>query len=658
MRKIFSLVILFTLVSSVAIAQSFQRGGKLNTPAKVMMMKAPAKAPADYTFSYMTSDQDGPTLLGTGKAETVHVAMLIPAEFAGSTVKSFTVPIVDKSVVKNVSGWVAANLNAAPGTTAFKASIADADLVDIVGNYINVLNLDEPYVIPEGGCYVGYTFTVTSIATQYGQYPIALTESEGVKGGLYINSAAGTGNSWIEGTDYGNAWMQATLGIDVPEVAASIAPLAGASDVALCGNDGNLTMVLTNKGGNALQSIDYTLTDLTTNEATSGTLPVSATELSGYAKKSVVKIPVKAHSTSGLQPMRITLNSANDVALEGEGLSADATLTVLAQYSSKKVVVEEFTSTSCGWCTRGIVGMETLAKRFPYSFVGICVHGTIGYKDPMQISSYNTVMNMVGGFPSAMINRGEVIDPYYGTNGNSLGIIDDYLAEREIPAEAAIKVLPQWTGEDSTKIDVTASVNFQLNRKDAPYALGYVLLADGLKGTAQGWTQTNYYSNYGSGDPYLAEWEARPQSYKGMEYENVAILARSIAKGIDGSIVAPIVENQAQLHTVTLTLPSDKNLTQNKRGMKVAAVLINTQTGRIVNADVRGIIRDVDMTIDQVTDDANLRDFELGVVSVSNAQNATEQARYDMNGRRLTAPTKGLNIVKMSDGTVKKIMVK
>ncbi|MBR5332328.1 MAG: family 10 glycosylhydrolase [Muribaculaceae bacterium] len=38
--------------------------------------------------------------------------------------------------------------------------------------------------------------------------------------------------------------------------------------------------------------------------------------------------------------------------------------------------------------------------------------------------------------------------------------------------------------------------------------------------------------------------------------------------------------------------------------------------------------------------------------------NATEVARYDIHGRMLSHPTNGLNIIKMSDGTVKKVIVK
>lgn len=56
------------------------------------------------------------------------------------------------------------------------------------------------------------------------------------------------------------------------------------------------------------------------------------------------------------------------------------------------------------------------------------------------------------------------------------------------------------------------------------------------------------------------------------------------------------------------------------------------------------------------------RDFdieEMEVTGIGSAVNstATEVARYDANGNLLVAPAKGLNIVRYSDGTVKKIMV-
>ena len=47
------------------------------------------------------------------------------------------------------------------------------------------------------------------------------------------------------------------------------------------------------------------------------------------------------------------------------------------------------------------------------------------------------------------------------------------------------------------------------------------------------------------------------------------------------------------------------------------------------------------------------------IESVKNDNNnATDEGRYDLNGRRLSQPAQGVNIVKMSDGTTRKEMVK
>ena len=47
-----------------------------------------------------------------------------------------------------------------------------------------------------------------------------------------------------------------------------------------------------------------------------------------------------------------------------------------------------------------------------------------------------------------------------------------------------------------------------------------------------------------------------------------------------------------------------------------------------------------------------------GIGQISNNNEVKEVSRYSVNGQRLTAPTKGLNIVKYSDGSVRKEMVK
>ena len=54
----------------------------------------------------------------------------------------------------------------------------------------------------------------------------------------------------------------------------------------------------------------------------------------------------------------------------------------------------------------------------------------------------------------------------------------------------------------------------------------------------------------------------------------------------------------------------------------------------------------------------NIVEFdETGIDKVAISTNAKEVSRYSANGQRLSAPAKGLNIVKYSDGSVKKVVV-
>ena len=51
--------------------------------------------------------------------------------------------------------------------------------------------------------------------------------------------------------------------------------------------------------------------------------------------------------------------------------------------------------------------------------------------------------------------------------------------------------------------------------------------------------------------------------------------------------------------------------------------------------------------------------LETGIKNVPNtSSSATESARYSTDGTRIASPQKGINIIRMSDGTVKKVLVK
>ena len=55
----------------------------------------------------------------------------------------------------------------------------------------------------------------------------------------------------------------------------------------------------------------------------------------------------------------------------------------------------------------------------------------------------------------------------------------------------------------------------------------------------------------------------------------------------------------------------------------------------------------------------NIVEFEAtGIDKTTTSTDVEEVVRYSVNGQRLSAPTKGLNIVKYSDGSVKKVAVR
>ena len=55
----------------------------------------------------------------------------------------------------------------------------------------------------------------------------------------------------------------------------------------------------------------------------------------------------------------------------------------------------------------------------------------------------------------------------------------------------------------------------------------------------------------------------------------------------------------------------------------------------------------------------NIVEFDAtGIDKTTTSTDVEEVSRYSVNGQRLVGPTKGLNIVKYSDGSVKKVAVK
>ena len=116
---------------------------------------------------------------------------------------------------------------------------------------------------------------------------------------------------------------------------------------------------------------------------------------------------------------------------------------------------------------------------------------------------------------------------------------------------------------------------------------------------------------------------------------------KNLASVIDGSANAVVGTVYEGSHTVKM--PTKTSL---KNAIKIDQVfanvlVISNQTGEILNA-VR----------------VKVKESTTGISELNGDDGSAEVTRYSLDGRQLQAPQRGLNLVKMSDGSVRKVLVK
>ena len=222
----------------------------------------------------------------------------------------------------------------------------------------------------------------------------------------------------------------------------------------------------------------------------------------------------------------------------------------------------------------------------------------------------------------------------------------DWFEPDETQAPAAIEVEAALS-DDLETVAVTSRTAFALSGVEG-FKVAYALLADGMTGTGRSWQQANNYRGYSSALDIDA-WDQffNGGSYVTVEFNDVVILAPD-SKGVTGSVPAEITVGEWNEHEYTFTLSdatsaytaSTVSLVQAPWKLRVVAMLLNAD-GEIVNAAKCN-----------VSTPAGVNGVE------SSMDEPVEVARYSLDGRLLSEPERGVNIVKMSDGTVRKVIVK
>ena len=240
-------------------------------------------------------------------------------------------------------------------------------------------------------------------------------------------------------------------------------------------------------------------------------------------------------------------------------------------------LIEEYTGTWCGWCVRGLVGMELMRDTFGDDFIGVAYHNG----DAMQITT--SYPNNVTGFPSAFVERNYSIDPLYGFGSTTGGIIGDMQQIAAMEAIAGIDVTAEWTSADKTAIDVNVTSYFTSDYSNANFSIEVMLIADDLYGTGSSWEQSNYYSGYSSysKDKYLGPWVRKSSTVTGIHFNDVLVgFSGVIANSLPANIVAYTTSYTFQL--ANLPKPA---LIQNKDNLHVIAVVVYKNNRKAINAN-------------------------------------------------------------------------
>lgn len=370
-------------------------------------------------------------------------------------------------------------------------------------------------------------------------------------------------------------------------------------------------------------NVGVTFQNLAYNDVTS--LTVSCTVNNGDAQIKVVELSEPLHYNSiSSEPVNFTFTAPTEecasvpVKIEVTGINADgaangagyvqrvrtASFHCFSEGFDKNVVAEIGTGTWCGYCPRGIHGVEKMEEYDTAGrFIPIAVHAN----DEMTATSYSNFSNLANSYPSVVFQRDTKT---YGVLDPSFDIMKA-VYDREIAIPALVK--PQvegFTYDASTKkITIDASVQFAIDITDGNYGFAYVILEDKVGP----YNQTNYYA----GQSGSLEWWDEQPSEVSMEYNSVARYIYSFS-GVKESIPATVEAGQTYTHSQAVPT----NTVSRIENCRIVLMVINRATSIIENAV--------------------MVPYELsGIESVEAELNGEAPVYFDLQGRSVASPREG-----------------
>lgn len=572
----------------------------------------------------------------------------------GKTIEGIKFAFPDLKNIENVKIWMS---TVQPKETAMGdcdicvQELNKADLVQALNsapdNFYNEIRFDTPYTITDKDVFVGYTFSVTKVDDIYDQAPVVIEANPqnilGYSGAFMWRY--NTETEWIEETTGDILAMQVLFSSnEFKNNAVNITE--SFQDVPMQKNSTEKQpLTLTSIGKQGLKNFKYVITtDGNVSDEQLVTLDKPIEEVGG---KFTYEFPLKSQDKQGVYYTEIKITEVNGVANEGLFTEAFGDIIVVENVPERKVFIEDFTATWGKGAPFGFVNKIKLKELYGDRVVLVSIHN--GKKDPMTSLEYDdyTYWNDINSFPTTDLDRTyRDVYPYLGTYSGQdfkYGYADDVDKALQQLSVATVNVSGKLSEDEST-VDVEANVKFEFSGVKSNYALFYVLTEDGMQN--EEWVQKNGMGQYvGIGlegeEPLFEPYINGEEELKGVIYDNVVVASLGVYGGIEETISSEIKIDKIQTHKMAFDL-SEFPIIQDKSKLSVCAVLLDTNSGKVVNANKGKVIA-------------------WGESSISSElvrEEGLEIERYTVDGRKIQRPVKGINIVKYSNDRVLKELVR
>lgn len=605
-------LLLTTAIMAMTVGAGFSQGWE--------RMHAQQKAPARAEAPTRADGEDGFILFGycqdfydgLGQAGNLSAAIEIPEDQAkqwkGNRITSVRIAI-GTAMGDYVTVFITDDLK--KGTR-----FVEQEEKIVVREGWNSFTLNTPYEITGEKFFIGYSYDNST----RNEYPIGV---DGIPTQNTLGDYIALGGNWDHiGSFYGNICIRAVIeGDNLPVNDIELLDFA-APEFVKPGAPFNATARIINQGSNVVSDLEIA--------ATVGGQSIPGVE---YAMEPARLLPGDngTLSISGLTSFEEGLDMELDVTVtkvNGQSDSAPQNNTVSTDVCSfskgfhRNNVVEEWTGTWCGYCPRGIVGMEYMKEKYSEDgFIGIAVHGNSQGMpaDPMTVSAFTKFLNtfVLTGFPGCTMNRYYTFDP----NKQSLEYYYNLFNQWETYVE-----VENLTAELSdSRLSVKSLTTFSVSGTNTDFRLAFVVTENDMGP----FNQSNYYAGGGSGA--LDGWEKKPSMVSWI-YEDVA---RNVTDcfGTKGSIPANIEAGKAYEYETTVPITNVTNLSN----CYLTALVIEFNSGEIMNAKRISL-------------------YEAGVGEIA-ADDADYPVEYfTLDGRRVLNPDKGIFIKRQGCKAVKVIL--